>query len=108
MYVVPREGRSYCHGAEVMIEDSAQRGHGRIVLRGDNEPAIRSLQEEQRRSTKLTIVENSEVGQLALASPLIGRRLAGQVLLVRKPVEGLGPRGLQFQQRRGLGGKKWA
>lgn len=43
--VVPRKGLAHCHGAEVMIEDIARLGHDRVVLKGDIEPPIRSLQE---------------------------------------------------------------
>lgn len=65
-HVVPRKGLAHCHRAKVMIEDIARLGHDRIMLKGDNEPAIRSQQEEvQRRRAKPTVLENSEVGQSA-------------------------------------------
>ena len=52
------------HGAKEIIKDITKIGYKKIVIKGDNEPAIHSLQEEVRvRREDETVIENSPVGQ---------------------------------------------
>ena len=62
-HMIPRKGLVSLHGAEKMIKDIAKLGYREVVLKSDNEPALRSVQEEvKRRREDPTILENSPVG----------------------------------------------
>ena len=63
-HAVPRKGLSHEHGAEQMCKDIEYLGYKSIVLKTDNEPAMRTLQDEiQSRRRDNTILENSPVGE---------------------------------------------
>ena len=62
-HMVPKRGLASMHGAEDMIKDIAKLGYKEVILKSDNEPALRSVQEEvQKRREDVTILENSLVG----------------------------------------------
>ena len=64
VHAVPRKGMTHEHGARELCKDIQKIGYKKIVIKGDNEPAIVSLQEETRNSREdETILENSPVGQ---------------------------------------------
>ena len=62
-HAVPRKGMTHEHGAAAMVKDLAMLGHGKLILKCDGEPALRSVQEEVKsRREQATILENSPVG----------------------------------------------
>ena len=64
VHAVPRKGMTHEHGAKEFCNDITKIGYKKVVIKGDNEPAIHSLQEEIRsRRDDETIIENSPVGQ---------------------------------------------
>lgn len=63
-HVVPRRGAAHVHGAAAFLGDIRRLGHDALAIKADNEPAMRSLQEEvQQRREQSTLLENSPVGQ---------------------------------------------
>ena len=64
VHAVPRKGMTHEHGARELCKDIKKIGYKKIAIKGDNEPAIVSLQEEIRNSRdEETLLENSPVGQ---------------------------------------------
>jgi hypothetical protein len=64
VHAVPRKGMTHEHGAREICKDITKIGYKKIVIKGDNEPAIHSLQEEIRSKREDdTVIENSPVGQ---------------------------------------------
>ena len=51
-HVVPKKGFTHEHGAEEMIKDIKQLGYSEIILKCDGEPALKSVQEEVKRSVR--------------------------------------------------------
>lgn len=65
-HVVPRKGLAHLHSAAEMEKDLDRLGHGKVVLDRDNQPALRSLQEEfGSRRSHATVLENSGVAEWA-------------------------------------------
>ena len=63
-HAVPRKGLAHVHGAEELIKDIDDLGYGKMILKTDNEPAMKTLQEEVRsRREAQTILENSPIGE---------------------------------------------
>ena len=63
-HAVPRKGLSHEHGADQLCRDIEYLGYRDIILKTDNEPAMRTLQEEIKgRRRERTILENSPVGE---------------------------------------------
>ena len=62
-HVVPRKGMSHEYGAVAMTNDLERLGYNEVILKCDNEPALRNVQEEVKaRRTQSTLLENSPVG----------------------------------------------
>ena len=62
-HLVPRKGLTFAHGASQMIRDLEILGYNEVVLKCDNEPALKAVQKEvAERRTKTTRVENSPKG----------------------------------------------
>ena len=60
---VPRKGMASTHGATEMLKDLAKLGHGKMILKSDNEPALVNVQKEVARlREKETVLENSPPG----------------------------------------------
>ena len=89
-HMVPRKGLISMHGAEEMIKDIAKLGHREVILKSDNEPALRSVQEEvKRRREDPTILENSPVGDSRSngAAERAVQAVGEQVRVLRKAFE---------------------
>ena len=89
-HMVPRKGLVSMHGAEELIKDIAKLGHREVVLKSDNEPALRSVQEEvKRRREDPTILENSPVGDSRAigAAERAVQAVGEQVRVLRKGLE---------------------
>ena len=64
VHAVPRKGLAHEHGALQLCADLEKVGYKKIILKGDNEPAIVAVQEEiKKRREEETILENAPVGQ---------------------------------------------
>ena len=63
-HTVPRKGLSHEHGVDQMCKDIEHLGHKDIVLKADNEPAMRTFQEEIKTRRRDNIIsETSPVGE---------------------------------------------
>lgn len=63
-HAVPRKGLTRIRGAVELVKDIDRLGYKTIVLKTDNEPAMKTLQEEVKsRMTERTILENSPAGE---------------------------------------------
>ncbi len=90
-HMVPRKGLlASMHGAVEMIKDIGKLGHREVILKSDNEPALRSVQEEvKRRREDPTILENSPVGDSRAngAAERAVQAVGEQICLLRKGLE---------------------
>lgn len=63
-HVVPRKGLVHVYGAEMVFDNLKRLGHEQVVLKGDSEPALKSVEEDVRLCRdNPTLLEHSGVGQ---------------------------------------------
>ena len=89
-HLVPRKGLASMHGAIEMVKDIEKLGYKEVILKSDNEAALRSVQEEvKRRREEPTILENSPVGDSRSngAAERAVQALGEQVRVLRKALE---------------------
>ena len=89
-HMVPKRGLASMHGAEEMIKDIAKLGYKEVILKSDNEAALRSVQEEvKKRRDDPTILENSPVGDSRAngAAERAVQAVGEQVRVLRKALE---------------------
>lgn len=62
-HVVPRKGLAHEHGPQEPLQGLQKLGYHEVILRGDVEPALRSVQEVVKRRREAPMIqENSGVG----------------------------------------------
>ena len=89
-HVIPRKGLASKHGANELLKDIEKLGYKEIILKGDNEPAIRSVQEEvKKRREEPTLLENSPVGDSRSngAAERAVQSVGEQIRVLRKALE---------------------
>ena len=90
-HMVPRKGLTHMHGAIEMVKDIEKLGYKEVILKSDNEPALRSVQEEvKKRRVEPTIIDNSPVGDSRSngAAERAVQAVGEQVRVLRKALEG--------------------